>query len=843
MHFNTISVIPEIPKRIAGLRDIAYDFWFSWNDRALKLFAGIDCELWEGVYHNPVRFLIKVSGQALEKAASNKDYLDLYDQTLQEYSEYMNSGSWFSENFPAHRKIIIAYFSAEFGLHESHPIYSGGLGLLAGDHCKSASDLGVPIVAMGLLYRQGYFSQFLDREGRQEAEYPVQNYHEMPMKPVLGDNGRELKVNVDLPGRRVAIRIWKAKVGKVNLFLLDTDLPENTDNDCSITDQLYGGCRDIRICQEIVLGIGGVKALRAMGIGPDVWHINEGHAAFLCLERIREKVSSGIKPKIAIEAVKANTLFTTHTPVPAGHDIFEPEMIRYYFENYYPQLGMDWEEFSTLGFDRENQSFNMTSLAMNLADYKNGVSKLHAHVSRAMFCSFFGCPREEVPIGYITNGVHTETWMAASMKKVMSEHVGSQWNKRINQPEAWEKVDDIPGELLWKTHMQLKKQLVEFARGRLKLQRIRNYEFGDRLSEIDDFLDPNALIIGFARRFATYKRAALIFSDLDRLASIVNDPLCPVQLVFAGKAHPADKPGQDMIKQVFEISNTESFKGKIVFIENYDINVARHMVRGVDVWLNNPRRPQEASGTSGMKAAMNGAVNFSVSDGWWAEAYNGENGFVIGEEKNYYSDENQDRDDSLSIYKTLEEDIIPVFFDREKDIPVRWIAIMKNSIKTAGQLFNTHRMVMQYTQEYYLQAMQRGSSFREDNFAVAKRLHNLKAFFNQNWYQVMIEDVSGGSIPVRKVGEEITVESVIRLGPFWQGDITAEIVYGDVEEGTLVNLSTIPMEMVERLEEGVYKYRGSFKLPQGTVGYTVRVRPASPDFANNFDLPLVTWAK
>ncbi len=841
-HFNTISVIPEIPERIARLREIAYNFWFSWNDQAAGIFSAIDDKLWEDVYHNPVRFLIKVSGQALEKAAADKKYLDLYDQTLKKYDEYMSSGSWFSDKFPAYRKETIAYFSAEFGLHESHPIYSGGLGLLAGDHCKSSSDLGIPLVAVGLLYRQGYFSQFLNREGWQEAEYPIQNYHEMPMKPVTDDHGRELKIYVDLPGRKVAIRIWVVRVGKINLYLLDTDLPENTAGDCCITAQLYGGSRDIRICQEIILGIGGVKVLRAMGINPGVWHINEGHAAFLCLERIREKVSSGIKPGAAIEAVKANTLFTTHTPVPAGHDIFEPEMIRYYFGDYYPQLGMDWDEFFSLGFDRKTGAFNMTNLALNLSAYRNAVSKLHARVSRDMFSPFFGCPREEVPISYITNGVHIETWMAPGFKKIMAENVCHKWRQKVTQPEIWEKVDGIPDELLWKTHMQLKMELVEFARKRLKLQRIRNYEFGDRISEIDGYLDPDALIIGFARRFATYKRAALIFRDLDRLASIVNNPLCPVQLIFAGKAHPADKPGQEIIKKVFEISNMEAFKGKIVFIENYDINVARHMIRGVDVWLNNPRRPQEASGTSGMKAAINGVVNFSVLDGWWAEAYNGENGFAIGEEKEYYSDEIQDRDDSLSIYKVLEHDIIPVFFDRQKNIPVKWIQIMKNSIKTAGRYFNSHRMVIQYTQDFYLPAMQGGTSFREDNFALAGKINDLKVFFNQNWHQVAIKDVSCVSNRVKKAGEEITVDSVIHLGPFGHGDISAEIVYGDVEEGCLINLRTSPMQAVERIEEGIYKYRGSFKLPQGTVGYTVRVRPANPGLASNFGLPLVTWA-
>ncbi|MHB8918678.1 MAG: alpha-glucan family phosphorylase, partial [Desulfocucumaceae bacterium] len=661
--FHTVSVTPEIPQAISRLKELAYNFWFSWSDPALELFSRLDGRLWEEVYHNPVKFLLKVSSDALEKAASDQDYLDLYRMVTEKFDRSMSYETWFDRRFPGYGGCMVAYFSAEFGLHESHPIYSGGLGLLAGDHCKSASDLGVPLVGVGLLYRQGYFTQRINREGWQEAEYPGQNWHEVPMKPVLTDNGEDLTVSVELPGRIVDVRVWKVQVGRVCLYLLDTDLPGNSREDRAITAQLYGGSRDIRIRQEMVLGIGGVRALRAMGINPGVWHINEGHAAFLCLERIREKVAGGIKTDVAAEAVRTNTIFTTHTPVPAGHDVFGSDMMDYYFGDYHQKLGMSRDEFICLGWDEERQAFNMTVLALNLSDFKNGVSRLHSRVSRSMFCMLYGCVQEEeVPISFVTNGVHTGTWMSPGIKELMADFAGPDWERNLKDPDMWEKVESIPDHLLWTTHLDLKNQLIDFAREHLREQRIRNYESGSRVSEVDRYLNSNALIIGFARRFATYKRPILLFRDLDRLAALVNDPRRPVQVIFAGKAHPADRPGQEMIKRVYEISNTDPFRGKIIFLENYDINVARHLVRGVDVWLNNPRRPQEASGTSGMKAAINGVVNFSVLDGWWAEGYNGKNGFAIGEERDYPAEELQDRDDSLSLYSVLENGILPAFF-------------------------------------------------------------------------------------------------------------------------------------------------------------------------------------
>ncbi|MHB8156667.1 MAG: alpha-glucan family phosphorylase [Desulfocucumaceae bacterium] len=840
--FYTVSVVPEIPQKISRLKEIAYNFWFSWNEPAWELFSRLDKALWEEVYHNPVKFLLRVNPELLEKAAQDKDYLNFFGQVIASLDRYMTEDKWFNRRFPEYSGQV-AYFSAEFGLHESHPIYSGGLGLLAGDHLKSASDLGVPLVAMGLLYRQGYFTQRIERNGWQEAEYPTQNFYEMPMQPVVGENGNDLTVSVDLPGRAVYVKVWKVIVGKVSLYLLDTDLSPNSREDRAITAQLYGGCRDNRISQEIILGIGGVRALRAMGIAPRMWHINEGHAAFLCLERIKEKVQKGIAPDVAVEVVKANTLFTTHTPVPAGHDVFSAEMISHYFGSYIHKMNLSREEFIRLGWDTDRQAFNMTVLALNLSDFKNGVSRLHGQISRQMFRGIYGnIPVEEVPITNITNGVHTASWMAPQIKSIMEKYSGPGWISNLNEPATWEKVETVPDGALWAAHRQLKTKLIEFARDHLRAQRKRNFETNDRLAEVEKYLNPDALLIGFARRFATYKRATLIFSDLKRLASLMNNPDRPVHIIFAGKAHPADRPGQEFIKRVIDISNMEPFRGKIVFLENYDINVARYLVRGVDVWLNNPRRPQEASGTSGMKAAVNGVLNFSVMDGWWPEAFNGKNGFSIGFERDYPMDDIQDREDTLSMYSSLENEIIPAYFYQEDGVPRKWVEYMKNSIKSVGLNFSSHRMVREYVEKFYIPASVRGQDSRKDNFALAEKLETFKSHLRQNWHQVSVCEVGNGHSHPQKAGENLDINSTIRLGSIQHHSVSVEIVYGGVKGENLSDLKTVPMNLAEQIGEGVYCYRGNLTLPQGAFGYTVRVRPANPDFAHKFDLPLVTWA-
>lgn len=841
--FCTLSVIPRIPREISRLDEIAYNFWFSWHRPAQELFYRINDPLWEEVYHNPVKFLLRVQPKELEMAATDQAYLELYQRVISDFDKYLNASSWYNDRYPGHAGQVIAYFSAEFGLHESHPIYSGGLGLLAGDHCKSASDLGLPLVGVGLLYKQGYFTQRINREGWQEAEYPHQNFYEMPMRPAIARDGSDVMVRVDMPGRQVCCRVWQVVVGRINIYLLDTDISSNSREDRCITAQLYGGSRDIRIAQEMVLGIGGVRALRELGITPYMWHINEGHAAFMCLERLREKIKNGIDRDIAREAIKANTLFTTHTPVPAGHDVFSSEMMDHFFGGSFGEFNMSRDQFMALGWDEQRHAFNMTVLALNMSGYCNGVSKLHGQVSRKMFRRLFGeVSVDEVPIAHVTNGVHIGTWMAQNYKILLEQYLGSGWMAGIMDKSMWQRVEAIPDEVFWRHHMELKAELINFCRERLKQQRIRNYESADRVTEVENYLNPEALTIGFARRFATYKRAALIFSDIDRLARLVNDSRRPVQFVFAGKAHPADHPGQEVIKRVYEYSNQEVFRGKVVFIENYDIDVARHLLLGVDIWLNNPRRPEEASGTSGMKAAANGVVNFSVLDGWWPEAYNGSNGFVVGEEKNYINEEMQDREDSHSLYRVLEDLIIPLYYKKEAGISADWVNYMKSSMKTVTPVYNTRRMVTEYTEKFYVPGITRGINFRQGDFKVAARLDSFKDFLRENWSQVAVTAVETSGDGKLNAGDSLAVYATVKLGTIWHDDVCVEIAYGRIDCDTLVDLKTHEMKLENKVSEGTYRYFGSMQLPQGALGFTVRVRPTSPDFAVDFEVPLVTWA-
>jgi starch phosphorylase len=841
--FHTLSVAPKLPVNISGLNEIAYNFWFSWSRPARELFFRINRELWEDVYHNPVKFLMRVKQEELNSAANDPDYLRLYKSVMENFDGYLHGKKWYQKRNPSYAEQYIAYFSAEFGLHESHPIYSGGLGLLAGDHLKSASDLGLPLVGVGLLYKHGYFTQRINAEGRQEVEYPYLNFHEMPMCPAVREDGKEVVVMVELPGRKVHVRVWRVKVGRVDLYLLDTDTGRNCREDRDITAQLYGGNRDVRMAQEIVLGIGGVRALRELQIKPHMWHINEGHAAFLCLERLREKVQEGINPQVAAEVVKANTLFTTHTPVPAGHDVYSAEMMDHYFGHYYGETGLSRDEFICQGWDENRCMFNMTFLAMRFADFVNGVSELHGHVSRRMFSRFYGSILpEEVPIFHVTNGVHTETMMAEEMKELFGKYIEPDWRMHISRNDFWERVENIPGDVLWAVHLGLKKKTIDFIRHRLKMQRLRNYEPSERVAEVEKYLDPEVLTIGFARRFATYKRAALIFRDCARLAGLVNDSSRPVQIIFAGKAHPADYPGQELIKMINDFTKEETFRGKVIFLENYDINVARHLVQGVDVWLNNPRRPQEASGTSGMKAALNGLLNFSVLDGWWPEAYNGKNGFAIGEGKDYCNEELQDLEDSLSLYAVLEEKIIPMYYRRQGGVPVEWAQYMKNSIKTIVPSFSTERMVMEYAERYYLPGITRGVHFRQEDFSVAARLEAFKEFIKNNWHQVSVTSVETGSYPGLSAGDTLDVRARVSLGNIWQEDVVVEIAYGEVENNNLTGIKTVPMKAKKKLDENTFLYAGKLTLPRGALGYTVRVRPSSPDFTHKFEVPLVTWA-
>lgn len=705
------TVIPKqfaLPRRINRLDQLAYNLWWTWNPEAQRLFQRIDRLLWERVNHNPVRFLQQVNRNRLKAMTQDRYYLDFYDRMLRQFDDYIKANNtWFSKVHSYHDQKTVAYFSTEFGLHETLPIYAGGLGVLSGDHVKGASDIGLPLVAIGFLYTQGYFSQHISEDGWQEAHYIRLKFEELPLLPILDSNGEPITISVELSGRTVYARLWEIRIGRVPLYLLDSDVEGNSPADRELTSRLYISDLDLRISQEIILGIGGVRALHALGYSPDVWHMNEGHSAFLALERVREFVAEGKTLDDAIESVRNSTIFTTHTPVPAGSDEFPHWIIDKYFSNFWPQLGMDRDQFIDLARNRQPwgvETFSMPILALHMAEKHNGVSELHGQVARKMWNFIWpDKPEDEVPITYITNGVHTGTWLARRLKTLYDRYLGTDWMENLDMPDAWDRIEDIPDAEFWAIRRHLKRKLVYYIRERAREQWLYSGIHPVQIIASGVLLDPYALTIGFARRFATYKRANLVLKDIDRLFSILNKPNMPVQIIFAGKSHPSDEPGKLLIQEVYRKVKKAENGGRLVFLEDYDMNLARYLIQGVDVWLNTPRRPNEASGTSGQKAAMNGVLNFSVLDGWWREGYNGENGWKIGDDSEYESQDEQDQADSISLYNTLEEEIIPLYYrERSADgLPGDWIARMKESVRTLSPRFSVRRMVKEYTETMY----------------------------------------------------------------------------------------------------------------------------------------------
>ncbi|MCB0061284.1 MAG: alpha-glucan family phosphorylase, partial [Caldilineaceae bacterium] len=798
-----VSVFSQLPTRIARLQELAYNLWWSWEPEAQALFATIDGELWQRTNHNPVKFLRNVPQQRLNVVETDETFVHAYDRVIAAFDAYMNpeSPSWFGTHHAHKRDQVIAYFSAEFGLHEALPIYSGGLGILSGDHCKEASDLNLPFIGVGFLYPQGYFTQRIDPEGRQLAEYEKIDFAEMPVTAAKDPQGNEILINVDLPGRTVYAKVWKIQVGRIPIFLMDTDVPRNAPQDRELSARLYGGDREMRISQEVVLGIGGVRAVRALGYSPAIWHMNEGHSAFLGLERIRELVQqSGLSFDQAVEAVRANTLFTTHTPVPAGNDSFAFELVEKFFWQFWGQLGIERDRF--IGFASQNlewgPQYSMTVLALRLSAYANGVSKLHGEVSRAMWQFLWpDTPVTQVPIGHITNGVHTKTWLAGELRTLYNQYLPADWLEEVDAPTTWQAIDRVPDAELWAVHQQRKEQMVDHVRARVKRQYLRYGEGPRRISEAEGLLDPRALTLGFARRFATYKRATLIFQDEARLLKILNHPEWPVQIVFSGKAHPADEPGKALIQQIYRLSQRPEFLGKIVFVENYDMNIARHLVAGVDVWLNNPRRPHEASGTSGQKAALCGSPNFSVLDGWWVEGYNGENGWAIGEEREYKDEATQDEADVQNLYTTLEEEIVPRYYTRDANgIPAGWIAKMKNAIRSCAPAFSMRRMVKEYTELYYLPAAEQGQRFRADNYALARELAAWKGQIHHRWQGLHLQAEAKGKGQLT-VGEVLEVRAKLWLNGVKQQEVQVELLAGAQESnGELNDPLVVPMEQI-----------------------------------------------
>ncbi len=851
-----VSVFPKIPVPIARLHELAYNLWWSWETAAQDLYARIDAKLWEATNHNPVKFLRTVDQENLDTAAADPDYLHAYADVLVQFDAYLNpnNATWFDQTYASttqneldRQTSVIAYFSAEFGLHEALPIYSGGLGVLSGDHCKEASDLNLPFIGVGFLYPQGYFTQRIDPAGTQQAEYEKIDFAEVPATPALDKSGNEILINVDLPGRTVYAKIWRIQVGRIPIYLMDTDVPRNAPQDRELSARLYGGDREMRISQEIVLGIGGVRAVRALGYEPSVWHMNEGHSAFLGLERVRELVQgSGLNFNEAIEVVRANSLFTTHTPVPAGNDSFAFEMVEKYFWQYWGQLGIDRDRF--INFARQDlpwgAQYSMTVLAIRLSVYHNGVSKLHGDVSRAMWQFLWpDLPVAQVPIGHITNGVHTKTWLAPELKQLYTRYLPTDWQNQADDPATWAPIEAMPDAELWTTHQHCKDQMVKFVRERVSQQYLRHGEGTRRLNTASHLLDPNALTLGFARRFATYKRATLIFRDEERLKRILNNPDRPVQIVFSGKAHPADEPGKALIQQIYQYSQRPEYEGKIIFVENYDMNVARHLVAGVDVWLNNPRRPHEASGTSGEKAALNGSPSFSVLDGWWVEGFDGTNGWAIGDEREYKDEATQDEADTISLYTTLEEEIIPLFYNRTTDgLPLGWLQKMKNVVRTCAPAYSMTRMVKEYTNCYYLPAATNGRQYSADQFKLARELAVWKAQISQRWSSLHLEAKTQGDMQIT-VGDPLQIEARLWLNGLPETNVAVEIVAGRQDaKGELLNPQVTPMQPAGT-DNGALLFQGELKpTDSGRLALGVRARPTHPAMIDPYEMGLSHWA-
>ncbi len=848
--FNKVTVNPQLPKSIEKLGEISENLWWSWNTEFLKIFKEIDIDLWEQCNKNPVKFLRLVDQEKLERASTDPEILRNYRVNVDNFESYMKSRTtWFSKQYPENKDDVIAYFSAEYGLDETLPIYAGGLGILSGDHLKSASDLGLPIVAIGLLYKNGYFNQKINRNGEQVSEYYNVEMDNLPIKPLKDENGEDVIVNIKLQKDKLYIKVWKICVGRVNLYLLDTDIPENKEEYRGITLKLYGGDQEMRIRQEMVLGIGGVKVLQELGITPKVYHMNEGHSSFLVLEAIKQTIKQKqVSFEIAKDIVTAKTVFTTHTPVPAGNDIFPIGLVEKYFDGYWKDLGITKEQFLELGMkprDESKNSFNMGILALKIAGKKNGVSRLHESVSRELFSDVWpDIAPQESPITYVTNGVHTCSWLAPNLKELYNQYLEPYWQDRIYSDETWKRIDKIPDEELWEAHKQRKVKLLKLVRDNVTSRLKNNGVHYETIREIVSGLNPDALTIGFARRFATYKRATLIFKDLERITQILNDTNRPVQIIFAGKAHPADKEGQDLIKYIHEISLMPQFKGKIFLLENYNINVARHLVSGVDVWLNNPRRPMEASGTSGEKASVNGIVNFSILDGWWAEGYNTKNGWSIGTNQEYYSYEEQDLADSESIYRTLEDKIIPAYYNKnEKSISETWIRLMKNSIMSTGGKYSTARMLVDYTEKLYMPLLNLTNKYFSSLENVTE-YNRIKQELYANWNDIKITQENNADNITVDAGNKIKVSCKVELPNIDKDYIQTECYYGKIlENGIVEDINIMPMDLVEENNETkTYTYETKIEMKTGgNYGYTFRVMPKHPMLLDPENLNLVKW--
>jgi len=850
MQVRQFHVQPNIPDRLAPLHEIAHNMWVSWNWEAVQLFMRLDPDYWQKSYQNPAKMLGMLPQQCFDDAVKDDSFLSWMDRVYEDFRRYLSMQTWWQEAHGDKSDCRIAYFSMEYGIDEGLPIYSGGLGMLSGDHLKSASDLGLPLVAVGLMYRQGYFKQYLNVDGWQQESYPENDWYNMPVTPECDKKGQPLQIQVDMAGTPVFAHIWRVQVGRVPLYLLDTNIEANAPEHRVITAQLYGGDREIRIRQEILLGIGGVRALRALGIRPSVCHMNEGHSAFLALERIRELMEEdSLAYPEAREIVWATNVFTTHTPVPAGIDRFPSWLMDRYFSEFVRRLGISRDEFLWLGCENPSDSqdqFCMAVLALRLAAHCNGVSRLHGAVSRRMWRNLWpGVPMHEVPITAVTNGIHTRSWLSHDMAGLFDLYLGPRF---VDEPlafDVWARVSQIPDAELWRTHERRRERLVAFARRRLRAQLERRGAPPSETTAADEILDPEALTIGFARRFATYKRALLLLRDPERLLRLLTDAERPVQLIFAGKAHPQDQPGKQLIREIVHFGRNPAYRNYIVFIEDYDINVARYMLQGVDVWLNTPRRPLEASGTSGMKAAANGAINLSVLDGWWAEGYTRDTGWAIGRGEEYADVNLQDQIEGLALYNILEQEVVPLFYDRGRDgLPRGWLARMKASMTALGPVYNTHRMVHDYTKRFYVPGYEKWRTFTGDHHEQAKELARWRARIDQNWGQVRVEEIATNTDGALRVGDELAVSARVFLGGLSPDEVSVEMYHGMLDsQGRLERGSPVALALEKPLDNGRSLFSGKASCDHsGRHGLAVRVLPKHADLVHAFLPGKIVWA-
>jgi starch phosphorylase len=852
---HTFTVVPNLPKEIEALRTIAYNLRWCWSHDSVELFRRLDRDLWETTGHNPVLLLGTIEQNKLEAAARDDAFLAHLHRVETNLQEYLpNKTAWFCRKHGCEKDLpTIAYFSAEFGLTECLSIFAGGLGILAGDHLKSASDLGVPLVGIGLLYQQGYFRQYVNQSGWQQEAYIDNDFHNLPVSPALDKQGKPVVIEVQLAERPVYAQVWRVQVGRVPLYLLDTNIDANTrPDDRDVTDQLYGGDRETRIRQEILLGIGGYRALQVLGIQPTVCHMNEGHSAFLALEHVRYLMRTrGLRLDEARELASASLVFTTHTPVEAGHDYFSRDLVKRYFAETARELGMSLDDFFELGRAPHRQDFCTAVLALRSAAHANGVSKLHGEVSRKMWQTLWpGVPLEEVPIGHVTNGVHFRSWISAEFNQLYDRYLGPAWREEPANHDVWSRVRSIPAEELWRTHERRRERLVAWARQRVRKQRIQRAAPQAEIDAAAEVLDPDTLTIGFARRFATYKRATLILRDMDRLRRMLTDPARPVQIIFAGKAHPQDEAGKELIRKVTELSRDPVLGRRVVFLVDYDMAVARSLVQGVDVWMNTPLRPNEASGTSGMKASANAVLNLSIPDGWWDEVWNNPNnshliGWSIGKGEEYSDPNYQDQVEAESLYDVLERDVIPIFYDRGIDrIPRHWVERMKACVEQLCPFINTHRMVRDYTEDFYVKSHAKFRQLEQDGCRRTRELSAALERIRRGWEDVWVAKVEDGKSDVIAVASEMDIRAQVHLGALRPEDVRVELYVGPVDmNGDLVEGQPVLMQPQGAPVDGVYQYRVETSMARsGLHGFTVRVRPFHPDMPTAFVPGLLTWA-